>query len=269
MNTSEVDALFAQTLLGDYHSEAAWDAVGKLRMAGNREIFERAAAWSRSDDPLKRSRGIDVLCQLYCPRAANTSTDPLKWEPAEKIFQAEAYSIITKIVESERDPAVLDSAIHALGHLENPDAVPLILRYLDHVDEDIRFAVAFALGCYPNHAQSVSGLLQLTSDVDADVRDWAVFGLGVQGDADSPEIREALLRCLDDASLDVREEAAVGLGKRRDQRLLPKLRIMLDESVFDVRLAEAAAALLGMEWDPPGWTLADYKAALGAKIAGC
>jgi HEAT repeat protein len=103
----------------------------------------------------------------------------------------------------------LDSAISALGHLDNTDAVPVILHYPDHPDETVRFAVAFALGCFPNDPQSVRGRLKLTSDANADVRDWAVFGLGVQGDADSPEIREALLQCLDDPDEDVREEAAV------------------------------------------------------------
>ena len=102
------------------------------------------------------------------------------------------------MLENEQDPMVLDSAISALGHLDNARAVPLILRYQDHLDENVRLAVTFALGCFPNDPQSVYGLLKLTSDADADVRDWGVFGLGVQGDADSPEIREARLRFLDD-----------------------------------------------------------------------
>ena len=122
--------------------------------------------------------------------------------------------------------------------------------------------MAFALGCFPNDAQSVRGLLKLTSDSDTDVRDWAVFGLGVLGDVDSPEIREALFRCLQDASQNVREEAAVGLAKRQDQRLIPKLLEMLDEPGLTIRLAEATADLLGLDKDPPYWTAADYKAAL-------
>ena len=86
------------------------------------------------------------------------------------------------------------------------------------------------------------------------------------GDADSPEIRTALLRCLDDANEDVREEAALGLGKRRDQRLLPRLQTMLDEGGLKVRVAEAAAALLGLDQEPPEWGAADYKAAIKSKF---
>jgi HEAT repeat protein len=108
--------------------------------------------------------------------------------------------------------------------------------------------------------------MELTLDSSSDVRDWAVFGLGVTGDVDSPEIREVLLRCLNDADDDVREEAAVGLGKRRDQRLIPKLLLMLDEPELKVRVAEAAAALLALKEIPSEWAATDYKTALRLKF---
>ena len=106
--------------------------------------------------------------------------------------------------------------------------------------------MAFTLGCYPNHAQAVAGLLKLTSDSDVDVRDWAVFGLGVQGEADFPEIRDALVRSLGDADENVREESAIGLGKRRDGRLLPWLLLRLDEPVLGMRVAKRQ--LLFSDW---------------------
>ena len=92
----------------------------------------------------------------------------------------------------------------------------------------MRFSVACALGHFPNDPEAVATLLTLTRDDDSEVRDWAVFGLGVQGDVDSSEIREALLERLTDTDEDVREEAIVGLGKRRDLRMLPVLRDLLD-----------------------------------------
>jgi HEAT repeat protein len=256
MHASDIAALFERTLLGDYDADEPWAAVHALRLDGSREIFDHAAEWCASHDPLKRARAADVLCQLQ--------------RGPERMFRNESYPLITKMLEGERDSLVLLSAIHALGHLDNDKAVPLILSYQDHPDEDVRHAVACALGCFPNDPHSVGGLLKLTSDTDAGARDWAVFGLGVQGDVDSPEIREVLLRCLDDENEDVREEAAIGLGKRQDRRLLPKLFAMLDECDVKVRVAEAAAALLGLDPDPPAWRAADYKAALMNKfeIAG-
>jgi len=64
MTATEIEALFAETLAGDYESEAAWAAVSKLRLDGDRETFERAKAWVASGEPLKRARAVDILCQL-------------------------------------------------------------------------------------------------------------------------------------------------------------------------------------------------------------
>jgi HEAT repeat protein len=168
MDTAEVEALFERTLLGDYDGDDAWAAVHALRKEGSQEVFERAASWCVSDDPLKRARGAGVLCQL---RRGGAIRDAPEW-----MFRDESYFLITRMLEREQDSLVLLSAIHALGHLGNDAAVPLILGYQDHPYEDVRFAVACALGCFPNDPRSVVGLLKLTSDADADVRDWAVIG---------------------------------------------------------------------------------------------
>src|SRR5271166_4626619 len=116
MTTAEVDALFARTLIGDYESEDAWEVVGALRLNGSREIFERAAAWCASDDPLKRARAASVLCQLRC------GTIPIH----EFLFRNESYVLLTNMLEKEQDPTVLGSIISALGHLDNVLAVPFI-----------------------------------------------------------------------------------------------------------------------------------------------
>jgi HEAT repeat protein len=255
MNSSEIEALFARALVGDFEAEDAWEAVGTLRLNGNREIFEHAAAWCLSDDPLKRARAASILCQL------RRGTIPRH----EFLFRDESYALLTDMLEKEQDPTVLYSIISGLGHLDNALAIPFILRYQDSPVHRVRYAVAFALGCFPNDERSIEGLLKLTSDPEDEIRDWAVFGLGVMGAADSPEIREALFRCLSDKDEDVRDESAVGLGKRRDQRLIPILLTMLEDPNIKVRVAEAAAALLGMDKDPPEWTAEDYRAAI-AKI---
>ena len=257
MNTSEIEALFVKTNIGDYEADDAREAISILRQNGDRAVFDRTAAWCHADEPRKRARAVAILCQLQCPCVSDASVNEPGW-----LFRDEAYALVTEMLEHENDSVVLDSAISALGHLGNPTVIPRIVRYQDHADENVRFAAAFALGCFPNDEQSVSSLLKLTTDPDSKVRDWAVFGLGVQGDADSADIREALLRCLEDPDEDVREEAAVGLGKRRGQRLIPKLLAMLEEPELKVRVAEAAAAMLGLDRDPDEWVAADYRAAL-------
>jgi len=255
MTPEDLQQLFSQTLLGEYEDEAPWDAVSKLRNNGSRETFEIAARWLQDGEPLKRARAAAILAQLSLPTEVPT-TEP-KW-----LFREEAFPLIVDMVKREDDPMVLESGISALGHLFNSAAIPIIAAYKDHSDDDVRFSVACALGHFPNDPESVATLLTLTRDDDSDVRDWAVFGLGVQGDVDSPKIREALLERLTDTDEDVREEATVGLGKRRDLRLLPVLRSLLDAPELKLRVAEAASAMLGLTEDPAAWGAEDYKLAL-------
>jgi HEAT repeat protein len=161
----------------------------------------------------------------------------------------------------------LASAIAALGHLDNPSAVPLIATFSSHPNHEVRFNVAFALGCFPNDPVSVATLLQLTQDTEAEVRDWATFGLGVLGDTDSLEIRNALVRCFRDSDEDVREEAMVGLSKRKDRRVLSALLPALERPTMTVRVIEAAYLMLDMQAEREGWKGTDYAAALRARFS--
>jgi hypothetical protein len=95
-------------------------------------------------------------------------------------------------VKRETDPLPLLSAVHARGHVGNPLAVTLVIEHRLHPHPDVRFAVACALGNFADDPRTVETLLALMRDVDEDVRDWATFGLGVQRDLDSDEIRDAL-----------------------------------------------------------------------------
>src|SRR5437879_1442790 len=124
MNTSEIEVLFAQTLIGDYDGEAAWAAVATLHQNGSRQIFDYAAAWCLSGDPLKRARAAAVLCQLR-----TTIKTSEKRETSEPILLDESYSLLTNMLQHEQNPMVLDSVICGLGHLRNSTAAPLIFEY--------------------------------------------------------------------------------------------------------------------------------------------
>lgn len=256
MTARGIDELFAQALSGDYEDDTPWKAVHALRSIGTRQIFERAADLCRSTDPLSRARGADVLGQLGRTADHRSNT-----------FPEESYSVITELVQREKEPQPLAAGIAALGHLDNPLAVPLITGFSWHPSPEVRFDVAFALGCFPNDPLSAETLLRLTQDTDEVVRDWATFGLGVLGNTDSDEIREALVRRLTDSDEDVREEAMVGLGKRKDQRVLSTLLIALQRPNTTVRVIEAAYQLLGMDNEREGWKGADYAAALRQRFS--
>jgi HEAT repeat protein len=104
-------------------------------------------------------------------------------------------------------------------------------------------------------------------DKNKNVRDWATFGLGVLGNADSDEIRKALVECLNDPDQEVREEAIVGLGKRGDRRVLETLLPALERPETTDRLLEAAYLMLGMENERKGWAGTDYAAALHERFS--
>lgn len=211
---AKIDKLFSDTLRGGYDDDLPWKAIHSLRKMGCRAVFDKAVMWSSCASPLKRARGAAVLAQLgRYGRPGKRHTSP------EWMFRVESLDLITQLIKGEEDDFALGSQIAALGHFDNAAAVPHIVAFADHHNEDVRFQVACALGCYPDDPLSISVLQKLMEDTDRDVRNWAIFGLGVQGNADSEEIRLSFLRHLDDPFLDARIEAAAALGKRHDARL--------------------------------------------------
>jgi len=256
MAEANMEEIFAQTLLGTYDDEGPWEAVQSLRRLGTREVFDEAVKWTESAEPLVRARGIDVIAQL-----GKTAEHP------SNSFPQESYDVAVKIVQREEELQPLNSAISALGHIHDPRAVPLIAAFHSHPSEEIRFAVACALGCFPNEPLSVQTLLTLMEDADGGVRDWATFGLGVLGDQDSPEIRQALYRRMNDEDVDAREEAFVGLAKRRDTRILPQLIHELEQPSITDRIVEAAYTLLGLDQDQEEWSRQDYVNALRERFS--
>lgn len=89
--------------------------------------------------------------------------------------------------------------------------------------------------------RAVGTLLRLMADEDADVRDWATFGLGSMNEVDSSEIREALVNRLDDPNATVAAEALVGLARRGDQRAVDYLLRMQPLTVDDANTLEYEA----------------------------
>ena len=262
---TEIDELFQQTLEGDYDDEddegGPWEAISTLQAiasdeAEGRPVFDKAVQWCRNKQPAKRRRGVDILAQL-----GKTEDHP------DVVFAEESYPIVVSVLEDELDLEVIDSCLVALGHLGNPEAVPLILEHRTNSDPDVRFAVAFGLSCFADDPAAIRALLELMDDPDPDIRDWATFGLGVQGNADTPEIRKALIERLDDGNPDTREEAVAGLGKRKELRVLPDLIELLQQEEVSYGVVEAACHLLDMQEINEEWSADDYIEALSTRYA--
>jgi hypothetical protein len=259
MTEHQIDELFATTLTGEYDDEDPWAAVGKLRMNGNQLIFEKASAWCQSLEPLKRARAADILCQLRAPKSTEQ-------EEAKKfgnlIFVQDSFQLLLRMIEQETDERALESELHGLGHLRQDGAVSVLVSYATHASEDVRFAVACSLGSFSNDPMAVETLMLLSEDTDDDIRNWALFALASQSDADSPVLRELFVRHLSDSNSDAQEEAIAGLAKRQDPRAaVPLLRLMESGSFYSHHQYEFAA-LVGENHDSKDWGTEDFIDAL-------
>ena len=233
--------------LTDPDENEAWEAVGTLHFRATREVFEAARALCLSGCPQERSLGANILGQLGVP---------------ERAFPDESVALLGEMARRETDSEVVGSVCTALGHLHHPGAVEPLLRRKRHSEAEIRFRVAMALGGHEEQP-AIDGLIELSTDPDEDVRDWAAFGLGTQIDLDTPQIREALCARLDDPDEVTRAEALVGLARRKDERVIatllealrperlnefePRQDLVLEaaEEIADPRLIPALLAMRG------------------------
>ena len=259
MTEQEIDELFAVTLTCEYDDENPWAAVSKLRMNGNQSIFEKASAWCQSPEPRKRARASDILCQLRVPKSVAQEEAKTFGEP---IFVHDSFQILSRMIDQEIDETALESEIHGLGHLGPDGAVSILVPYATHASEDVRFAVTCSLGCFANDPMAVETLMALSEDHDDDIRNWALFALASQSDADSPVLREVFVRHLIDPYSDVQEESIAGLAKRQDPRAaLPLLRLMESGSFYSHHQYDFAA-FIGENLDLEHWGTEDFIDAL-------
>ena len=253
-----VDALLAAVLGTDPEENDYWDAIRALQWRGTREVFDRAVALGRSDCPHERSIGATVLGQNLVPHC--------HWAD-------ECLSRLLEMLSIDKDPHVLHEILCALSHLKRPEAIDPALSLLDHADADVRFGVVHALLTH-EHNRAIAGLILLSRDPAAHVRDWATFGLGSMVDeVDTPELRQALVDRLDDQDIPTRTEAIIGLASRQDSRVLPVLQRILASNDVCCGDVEAAGllgdpSLLRLLIDLQGWSNVS-PSELAEAIAAC
>jgi hypothetical protein len=227
-------------------------------------MFPRASEWCYSDDPLKRARGADVLCQLRRPRV---SKENAAGHDSDPVFVSESFELISRMLARECNETALMSQLYALGHLYKIEAVPLLVAFATDAREDMRYAVAHSLGHFPHDPLSIVTLIQLADDADDDVRNWSLFALGSQSDSDSPTLRNLFAAHLEDSNEDARQEAIAGLAKRRDRRAaLPLLRLMESGSYYAHNYYDFLNLVVD-EADRSGWGTEDFIDALYERYA--
>ena len=211
----------------DEDQRVAWEAVSVLHERGNRAAFEAARELCASDDPDERAWGMRILAQLGVP---------------ERSFPAESLALLLRLLEREKDADLLAEIGFALGHIGDVRAVGALARLSRHPSSDVRYSVVHAL-LGQEAALAIRTLIELSSDDNRSVRDWATFGLGTQIDTDTSEIREALLARLADEDNETRGEAFIGLARRKDERVTGPLIRELSGSLLREQPPERAATL--------------------------
>lgn len=210
------EQLFERARKLKLNGAAFWAHIGELRNRPTRATFAAARKLCLSQREHDRVLGANVLCQLR-----KVWKEKGVYTKSKLVFAADSQKLIRPMLRDSHTE-VVRTAIYALGHLDDPQRSKRISRFATHRNPDLRYAVAFALGGDPRPL-SVRTLIRLMEDRDRDVRNWATFGLGALGDpkkADTPRIREALIKRLDDTYLDAHGEAMVGLAIRKDARVI-------------------------------------------------
>lgn len=192
---------------GEPSDTTAWDAILALQHTGSRAVLDLCAVRRASPNPRERRVAAAVLGQLGVTRQAST------------VFSEERFQVLHALLLAEvagpANASVLADACIALGHLHDPRAVPAVAALRGHPDPDVRYAVVYGLLDH-DIDEAVSALIALSADDEAQVRDWATFGLGQQIKRDTPSVRAALAARLTDPDRDTREEALCGLVRRGD-----------------------------------------------------
>ena len=158
-------------------------------------------------------------------------------------FQDDAVDALIKGLERwQHDPRTLENIGIALGHRSDPRAISALVALKDHQASSVRFGIVFGLSRL-TQPLAVATLLELTTDPDDKVRDWATFAFTNYLKADSPEIREAMFARLYDADIDIRSEAIEALAMRDDPRALPALLQAIADGANGSPILEAAVKL--------------------------
>jgi HEAT repeat protein len=253
-----VGQMFAAALaIEDPDDSTRFDLISEIRRLDNAEAFTELADRAASDDAATADLAIEVLGQFGYERG--------------RPWLEESLPLVIAATETS-EPRTLATAITALGSLGDPRGLPIVLRHSCDEEPEVRFAVACALPWVagdPPDLSAVAALIDLMTDSDGEVRDWATFGLGVQTDADSPEVRRALAERLDDPDGATGGEALVGLARRGDSSIVHRLLELLSTPEAGNLEVEAAAELgdarfLGalLELERSGWAERDPRGSI-------
>jgi methionyl-tRNA formyltransferase len=203
-----------ETAVREWDSEAEWPPyLAALTWRGDDEVLAAVQELLGSEEPRARAVGAYVLGQLGMP---------------ERTFPDRSAELLETHAEGEEDAEVLATIASAFGNLGAPHGIETLLRLRRHPDAQVREGAADALAGR-NDERVFDALVELTSDPEPAIRDWATFALGTLSPQDTPTLRDALAARLGDSDDSTRIEAVHGLALRGDTRALDATLDLLGE----------------------------------------
>ncbi|HLZ56455.1 MAG TPA: HEAT repeat domain-containing protein, partial [Ktedonosporobacter sp.] len=193
--------------LTEEDEDVAWSAVAELQRRGDDPVYRLACDLCTAEDVHARQIGANILGQLG-------------W--GARTFPKESVATLLMMLDWEQEPEVLSAVAIALGHRHDAQAIGPLARFKDHLHASVRLGVVHGLLGYEDEL-AIQTLIAFSLDPQAEIRDWATFGLGSTIETDTPAVRSALLARLGDEDEDTRGEAIVGLARRGDRRMIEPL----------------------------------------------
>lgn len=134
------------------------------------EVFGAATELIAGTDPADRVFGIRILRELG--EADDTGRRP---------FSDQAVPLLRELLRQEPDARVLAWIISALGYNAARESLPEALRFVEHSEAGVRFAVAAALPGLVDPQQiepeAADAVLTLCRDGDPEIRYYALYAL--------------------------------------------------------------------------------------------
>lgn len=230
-----LDELIA-VALDETETGASDQAIAVLQFRGSRSEFDAGVRLSRSSRIEERCLAARILGQLG-------------W--SDQTFLDESVDVLIGLLDDTEND-VVQAALYALGHRGEARTAERVAHFGHHSSDEIRVAVAHALGSLrPVAGMPASTLLELTRDPSRDVRDWATFAYRSAADdvafggtpLDSTAIREALVERADDEDSEIRGEAILALAYLGDPRANALLLQELARPLENDLVIEAAEVL--------------------------
>lgn len=180
----------------------------ELHRRATDDVLARALGWSTSDDADERGLAVEVLRELG--PADRTGRRP---------FSDRTIPRLLVMLRAAGDAGAERSILQALAFNGATEALDEFIVRVDHSDVGVRTTIAFQLPSVlvPDapEPRAVDALLRLTSDVDADVRFYALHALLVEGIAVDPALAlDAARRRVDDPDSQVRALAGAHSAER-------------------------------------------------------